>query len=365
MTHFNDSYLNHSPDSYPPSHASHSLSPHSLRRPRPFAITMGDPAGIGPEIIVKFAALPNRPLVPLVVIGDLGRLQHAATLTGTSLNFEAIPDLGENLEFSETAEYPPKLYVLQTGPALPLDLPFGRVDAQAGRAAFRYIERAIDLTKTDQIAAIITAPIHKKALAAADVPYPGHTEILAAYSGTHDFGMMLATNDLRVLLVSIHLSLADAVRAVTLEAELRTIRLAHAACQKFGIAQPRIAVAGLNPHAGEDGLFGREDLDIIAPAIRQAQAEGIAVTGPWPGDTVFMRARQGDFDVVVAQYHDQGLIPIKYLGLDQGVNITVGLPFIRTSVDHGTAFDIAGTGTASPTSLLCAVRQAMLLAKTS
>ena len=175
--------------------------------------------------------------------------------------------------------------------------------------------------------------------------------------------MMLMNEDLRVILATIHVSLREAIEQLTIEHELMIIRLAHHAMTQLGIAQPRIAVAGLNPHAGEHGLFGSEDEAIIKPAIQQAQAEGIEASGPWPGDTVFMHARQGRFDIVVAQYHDQGLIPVKYLGLDEGVNVTVGLPFVRTSVDHGTAFDIAGTGKASPASLRAAVEQAALLAR--
>jgi 4-hydroxythreonine-4-phosphate dehydrogenase len=197
----------------------------------------------------------------------------------------------------------------------------------------------------------------------ADIHYPGHTEILADFSGTKDFAMMLMNADLRVILVTIHVSLREAIEQVTLEGELRTIRLADQAMTHLGIEKPRIAVAGLNPHAGEHGLFGSEDATIIEPAIQQAQAEGIEVSGPWPGDTVFMNARKGQFDIVVAQYHDQGLIPVKYLGVDEGVNITVGLPFIRTSVDHGTAFDIAGTGKASHASLRVAVEQAAMLSR--
>src|SRR5688572_16427535 len=175
--------------------------------------------------------------------------------------------------------------------------------------------------------------------------------------------MMLMNNDLRVILVTIHVSLREAIEQLTIERELTIIRLAHQAMTQLGIAGPRIAVAGLNPHAGEHGLFGSEDEEIIQPAIQRAQAEGIEASGPWPGDTVFMHARQGRFDVVVAQYHDQGLIPVKYLGVDEGVNITVGLPFVRTSVDHGTAFDIAGTGKASHASLRVAVEQAAMLAQ--
>jgi 4-hydroxythreonine-4-phosphate dehydrogenase len=197
----------------------------------------------------------------------------------------------------------------------------------------------------------------------ANIHYPGHTEILADFSGTKDFAMMLMNDDLRVILVTIHLSLREAIEQVTIGAELRTIRLAYQAMTQLGIEKPRIAVAGLNPHAGEHGLFGSEDETIIKPAIQRAQTEGIDVSGPYPGDTVFMNARKGQFDIVVAQYHDQGLIPVKYLGVDEGVNITVGLPFVRTSVDHGTAFDIAGTGKASPASLRVAVEQAAMLSR--
>ena len=222
--------------------------------------------------------------------------------------------------------------------------------------------RAVDDALAGRISALVTAPINKDAWRAAGIDHPGHTEILAQRSGTRDFAMMLANEELRVLLVTIHLSLLDAIGAVTLEAETRAIRLADRAVRSFGIAKPRVAVAGLNPHAGENGLFGREDLDIIAPAIAAARVEGIDASGPWPGDTVFMRARRGAFDIVVAQYHDQGLIPVKYLGIDHGVNITVGLPFVRTSVDHGTAFDIAGLGVADHASLKAALAQAAAMA---
>ncbi|WP_233630839.1 4-hydroxythreonine-4-phosphate dehydrogenase PdxA [Delftia sp. S66] len=253
---------------------------------------------------------------------------------------------------------PATVFVLQTGGPLPEDLAWGRIDARAGAACHAYIQRGIDLALAGEVAGLVTAPIHKEALRAAGCPHPGHTEMLAERSGTRDFAMMLANDELRVLLVSIHVPLQQAIAAVTPDNELRAIRLAHRACRAFGIARPRVAVAGLNPHAGENGLFGDEDRSVIIPAIAAARAEGIDANGPWPGDTVFMRARRGEFDVVVAQYHDQGLIPVKYLGVEQGVNITVGLPFVRTSVDHGTAFDIAGTGRADHASLACALRQA-------
>lgn len=321
--------------------------------PRPVAITMGDPAGIGPEIIAKFAA--TRPPAPWIVVGDAGAMARASRLVGSTVPVHAIggPDGWREGD----------LNVLEAGERLPEDLSPGQLDARAGAAAYAYVQRAIDLALTGKVRAIVTAPIAKEAMAIAGVRYPGHTEILADRCGVTDFAMMLANDELRVLLVSIHVSLAEAIAAVTPEAEMRAIRLAHAACLAFGVERPRVAVAGLNPHAGENGMFGREDVDVIAPAIARAQAEGIDASGPWPGDTVFMRARRGEFDVVVAQYHDQGLIPVKYLGVEKGVNITVGLPFVRTSVDHGTAFDIAGSGKADPASLIHAFDQALAMTR--
>jgi 4-hydroxythreonine-4-phosphate dehydrogenase len=317
------------------------------------AITMGDPAGIGPEIIAKLAA--TRPPAPWIVVGDAGAMARAARLVGLSAPIHAIrsPE-----SWREGA-----LNVLEAGERIPEELRPGQVDARAGAAAYAYVERAIDLALAGKVRAIVTAPLAKEAMALAGVRYPGHTEILADRCGVTDFAMMLANDELRVLLVSIHVSLAGAIAAVTPEAELRAIRLAHAACLAFGVKHPRVAVAGLNPHAGEKGMFGQEDVDIIAPAVARARAEGLDASGPWPGDTVFMRARLGEFDVVVAQYHDQGLIPVKYLGVDKGVNITIGLPFVRTSVDHGTAFDIAGTGRADPSSLIHAFDQALAMTR--
>ena len=319
----------------------------------PIAVTMGDPAGIGPEIIVKLWAEGALPAA--FVIGDEVILRRAIDLVGAGLELRSISAP------AEIDSRPGRMDVL-TASRLPADLPFGRIDARAGAAAYAYVERAIDLAMAGEIGAIVTAPLNKAAMKAAGIDYPGHTEILAARSGTAEIAMMLANEELRVLLVSIHVSLGDAIRLVTREAELRAMRLAHRACRDFGIDRPRIAVAGLNPHAGENGLFGREDIEVIGPAIEAARREGIEASGPWAGDTIFMRARRGEFDVVVAQYHDQGLIPVKYLGIEQGVNITVGLPFIRTSVDHGTAFDIAGTGKADERSLLVALSQAAELA---
>ncbi|MBV9217925.1 MAG: 4-hydroxythreonine-4-phosphate dehydrogenase PdxA [Methylobacteriaceae bacterium] len=319
---------------------------------RPIGITMGDPAGIGPEIIAK--ALAQSASAPALVVGDVAIMQRAIRITGVDLTVHPIDRPGE-------ARFGPRTIEVVRASNLSPDLPFGQVLREAGLAAHHYVESAIDLALQDAIGAIVTAPISKEAWKVAGINYPGHTEILAEKTGAKDFAMMLANDDLRVLLVTIHVALAEAIRALTIETELRAIRLADAACRNFGVITPRVAVAGLNPHAGENGMFGREDLDIIAPAIALARQERIEASGPWPPDTVFMRARRGEFDVVVAQYHDQGLIPVKYLGLDRGVNITVGLPFVRTSVDHGTAFDIAGTGKADHASLRAAIDQAIAL----
>ena len=220
---------------------------------------------------------------------------------------------------------------------------------------------ATRLAREGALSGIVTAPIHKEALAAAGIGYPGHTEILADFGGADRVAMMLANEDIRTVLVTIHCSLREAIERADFDAQMAAIRLAYQGGRDLGISAPRVAVAGLNPHAGEGGLFGDEEICIIRPAVEAARAEGIDASGPWSGDTVFMQARQGRFDVVVAQYHDQGLIPVKYLGLDHGVNITLGLPFPRTSPDHGTAFDIAGTGAADESSLVTAIDYAIRL----
>ncbi|ALM86684.1 4-hydroxythreonine-4-phosphate dehydrogenase PdxA [Bordetella sp. N] len=338
---------------------------------------MGDAAGIGPEIVVKAYAEGLK--APAVVYGDAGTLRRAVELLGVNVRVDeyAGPDalakaaaaaMATASASASAAAAPaaaghtvPTIPVIACSPALPADLPAGEVSAAAGRAAYDYVCAAIDDAKAGRIRAIVTAPLNKESMNAGGADYPGHTEILAERSGTQDFAMMLANHELRVLLVTIHVALADVFAGITVAAELRAMRLADNACRQMGIAQPRVAVAGLNPHAGENGKFGREDLDIIAPAIAAARAEGIDASGPWPGDTVFMRARRGDFDIVVAQYHDQGLIPVKYLGVDEGVNVTVGLPFVRTSVDHGTAFDIAWRGVADHRSLVTAFDVALAM----
>ncbi|ARP90083.1 4-hydroxythreonine-4-phosphate dehydrogenase PdxA [Bordetella genomosp. 9] len=319
----------------------------------PVGITMGDAAGIGPEIVVQ--AYAKGLAAPAVVYGDAGALRRAADLLGARVTVREIAGPGEAPPAADT------IAVVACHPALPPDLAPGQINGLAGRAAYEYVCAAIDDAMAGRIRAIVTAPLNKASMHAGGIDYPGHTEILAERSGTSEFAMMLANRELRVLLVTIHVALADVFARITVESELRAIRLAHTACRQMGIARPRVAVAGLNPHAGENGKFGREEIDIIIPAIETARREGIDASGPWPGDTVFMRARRGDFDIVVAQYHDQGLIPVKYLGVEEGVNVTVGLPFVRTSVDHGTAFDIAWQGIADPSSLVAAFDLALAM----
>jgi 4-hydroxythreonine-4-phosphate dehydrogenase len=322
----------------------------------PVAISMGDAAGIGPEIVLKTLSNPQVMRdYPAFVIGDAGILIRDAARFDCHLKIRTI---------EKTSDYQPQIGVVDVLAVseLPNHLAYGQISAAAGSAAYHAIRTGIDLAMRGQISALCTAPIHKEALSAANVPFPGHTEMLAEFSGTADYGMLLVNPLLRTILVTVHCSIAQAVQRINIALELRIIRLAHRTLQQFGIDKPRIAVAGLNPHAGEGGLFGREDIDIIAPAIAQARAEGLDVTGPLPGDTVFMHARRGRYDIVVAQYHDQGLIPVKLLGVEDGVNITAGLPFVRTSPDHGTAFDIAGQGIADPASMLTALRTAHELA---
>src|ERR687889_965847 len=320
------------------------------------AVTMGDPAGIGPEIIARTFADPgfgdeNRAFV----VGDPAMLERAIRLLDAPLVVNEIS------EPEEAAFEPGAVDVLAVG-EVPNELPFGELDARAGDAAFRYVERATELASAGRVGAIATAPLNKEAMHLAGHKYPGHTEILAELTATKDYAMMLVTDDLKVIHVSTHVSLKEAIERVRPERELAVIRLAHESLKKLGVESPRVAVAGLNPHAGENGLFGTEDAERIAPAVAAAVEEGIGATGQHPPDTVMMRASTGAFDIVVVQYHDQGHIPIKLMGFDTGVNVTVGLPFFRTSVDHGTAFDIAGTGKADPASLRAALDLARRLA---
>ena len=315
---------------------------------QPILITMGDPVGIGPEVVAR--AFQRGAAEGCVVVGDLGAMRRTMALLNEPWPL-AVLDSPADLPTC-----PPRCLPLWQPEGLPVGLDklaWGRVDAQAGAAAAACIEAAVLAVQRGDAAGLVTAPLHKAALAAAGVPYPGHTEMLQALSGGVPVRMMLANEELRVVLVTIHLSLRQAIDAVTLDAVLGTLRIAHQSGDQL-----RIAVAGLNPHAGEEGLFGSEERDIIAPAIAVARTEGINASGPFAPDTVFMRARKGEFDLVVAMTHDHGLIPVKYLGVEQGVNVTLGLPFVRTSPDHGTAFDIAGRGIADPSSLEAAIRWA-------
>ena len=323
----------------------------------PIAITMGDPAGIGPEVIAKVFADVDFAF-PAVVYGDAGVMSRIVERLAIPATVRTVASPGE------TTREPGMVDVVSLSD-LGDDVALGCVDARAGAAAYGYIVAAIEAAQRGDVSAIATAPIHKESLKLAGVPYPGHTEMLADHTGTRDYAMMLFNNELRVIMVTVHVALSEAIKLLTVERELTIIRLADAATRRLGVVSPRVAVAGLNPHAGENGLFGSEDLDVIAPAVSKARAEGIDCSGPWPGDTVFMQAREGRFDIVVAQYHDQGLIPVKYLGIDEGVNVTVGLPFVRTSVDHGTAFDIAGLGRADHRSMRVAIEQAAALALAS
>lgn len=350
--------------------------------PIPLALTLGDACGIGPEIIAQLFREPVS--AGCMVVGDAAVMRRAAALTGGLLAVAVVERAADALQV------PPRCVPVLQVDGLPTDLldaAFGRVDARAGRAAAACIVRAVELAQCGEVAGIVTAPVHKEAFAAAGVGYPGHTEMLQALAAGGDakadadvaadpqaaaaapppVRMMLANDQLRTVLVTIHQSLRSAIDAVTYAAVLETIRIAHRSAARWGDARPRIAVAGLNPHAGEGGLFGREEIEIIGPAIEAARAEGIDACGPFAPDTVFMRARNapghpGEFDIVIAMTHDHGLIPVKYLGVEDGVNVTLGLPFVRTSPDHGTAFDIAGTGTADPSSLRAAVRMARQLA---
>lgn len=317
---------------------------------------MGDPAGVGPEICLKLLAhhdLDSRP----VIIGDVSELTRQSNRFGFGLNIEEID--------SPLSSKPEKgkVEVVQAGQLLK-QITMAQVNPDCGQIAFDSVKLAIELALAGEIDGVVTAPINKAAMSAAGIDFPGHTEILAHYTEAKQVAMMLANEQLRVVLASIHVSLLDAIKSCTIESQLYAIRLAQLGAKAFGIEQPRIAVAGLNPHAGESGLFGREEIDVIAPAIELAKTEGLNVSGPWPGDTVFMQAREGQFDIVVAQYHDQGLIPVKYLGIAEGVNVTLGLPFVRTSPDHGTAFDIAGQGKADEASMLYAYHQALRLLPT-
>lgn len=320
-------------------------------------ITMGDAAGVGPEIVMK--SLAHREvydtLRPLV-IGDRQRLVAAGRLTGSALAVRAIASPGE-------ARYQPGTVECIDLGLIPEDLPFGKLSPIAGDAAYRYVARAVELAGEGGLAAICTAPLNKEAMHAGGHKYPGHTELLAELTGTQEVSMLLMAPNLRVIHVTTHIGILDAVERINPGLVERTIARGRSVLVNAGVPDPRIAVCGINPHAGENGLFGRREEEAkVVPGVEACIARGWKVYGPLPADTLFFRAVRGDFDLVVAMYHDQGHGPVKVLGLEAGVNVTVGLPFVRTSVDHGTAFDIAGTGRADERSLLEALRQAVALA---
>lgn len=323
------------------------------------AITMGDAAGVGPEVIMKslghsVVQAMCRPLV----IGDAARLVAAGKIVESTLRVRSV-----NVEEIESAVFDSDTVNCVDLGLVPADLPWGKLSAVAGEAAYRYVEMAARLAMEGRVAAICTAPLNKEALQAAGHKFPGHTELLAYLTGTEEVSMMLTTPKLRVLHVTTHIGLVDAIEKIEPGLVERTIVRGQEALERIGIARPRIAVCGINPHAGENGLFGRgEEASKIVPAIEACRRRGWNVDGPLPADTVFFRAQRGDFDLVIAMYHDQGHGPVKVLGLESGVNITVGLPVIRTSVDHGTAFDIAGRGVADERSMVEAIREAVELA---
>ena len=337
---------------------------------RPIVLTPGDPCGIGPEIVARAWCLAPDLTQGCFVAGDVGLMRRAMALVQATPTFPVC----EIQTPEEALQVPPRcLPVLQVVPVAPV-LPWGQIDARAGQLAGEAVLWATRAALRREVAALVTAPLHKEALHAAGAPYdkyPGHTELLQAEAARHlgvsvaqmPVRMMLANDELRTVLVSIHLSLRDALEAVTLERVLETLRITDASLRVVLGRRPRIAVAGVNPHAGEGGLFGREEIDVLQPCLALARQEGLDVYGPYAPDTVFMRARQRAdghraFDVVIAMYHDQGLIPVKYLGVEQGVNVTLGLPLIRTSPDHGTAMDLAGQGVADASSLIQALRMA-------
>jgi 4-hydroxythreonine-4-phosphate dehydrogenase len=373
----------------------------------PIAITMGDPSGIGPEIIVKAFMQEPELTKNCFVVGSVGALQRAAGFLQVAIKIEAILEAEIGIEPAYHMLRVLQIEEQKEGVFEPVsepssDFEIGKISAKSGKAAADAVIWAARAALKGQISALVTAPLHKEALALAGVKFPGHTELLQAESAGFlgkaikdvPVRMMLANEELRTVLVSIHMSLRDAIEAVSYDNVIETIRITRdflhrtmggavadspQNVQPAGQQKPwqqnqrqRIAVAGLNPHAGEGGLFGREEIDIISPAIAAAQKEGIDVVGPFAPDTIFMRARDkningikqlGEFDAVIAMYHDQGLIPVKYLGVEQGVNVTLGLPLVRTSPDHGTAFDIAGLGIADASSLIAAIKMAKNLVK--
>jgi 4-hydroxythreonine-4-phosphate dehydrogenase len=319
-------------------------------------ITMGDPGGVGPEIIAKAFGTPGirKTCVP-IVIGDTLIMAKALRLLRNPRKLREITSPDE-------AEKSGRLiHIINVNTMIPQAIPQKKPTAAGGDACVSYIRKAIELAMHKQVDGMVTAPISKEALKMAGFAWPGHTEILAELTRTRSYAMMLIGGPLRVILVTIHTALKNVPEMITAKKILGVIRLAKKACDMLNIRNPKIAVAGLNPHAGEAGIFGEEEITQIVPAIRQANREGIPVSGPYPPDTIFHKAYQGEIDIVVCMYHDQGLIPLKMIAFDKGVNVTIGLPFVRTSPDHGTAYDIAWKGMANPSSMIEAIKLAVRL----
>ncbi|MEW6674913.1 MAG: 4-hydroxythreonine-4-phosphate dehydrogenase PdxA [Nitrospirota bacterium] len=318
------------------------------------AITMGDPGGVGPEIIVKALYCAEiRDCCNPIVIGDHIIMEEAINLLRLPVKLRII----KSPEESEPAIGSIELIDIGVIKRFEKCKP----TAEGGKAYVSYIKKAVELALDKKVDGIVTAPISKEALNMAGFKWPGHTEMLAELTDTKDYAMMLVGGHLRVILVTIHTSIRSVPAMITKKNVLKTIRLAEKACDMMSIKTPRIAVAGLNPHAGESGIFGDEEIKKIIPAVGEAKKEGIPVSGPYPPDTIFHKAYKGDFDIVICMYHDQGLIPLKMIAFDTGVNVTIGLPFIRTSPDHGTAYDIAWKGIANPSSMLEAIKLAARL----
>lgn len=320
------------------------------------AITMGDPAGIGPEIALKALISKELPSKCIVfIIGDAGVLNKANTSLALSAKVNVLSSIDEIKSGC--------VNVLDMKQVSINDFFMGKAQAICGSASYAYVIKGIELALKGDIDAIVTNPISKEALKMAGINYPGHTEILADKTGTRHFSMMFASENVHVVHVTTHVSLKTALTMISKDAVLTHTRLLHAALKNLGIQTPRIAVSGLNPHAGENGLFGDEEILHISPAVAQAKNEGIDALGPFPPDTVFMRAFKGEFDGIVSMLHDHGFVALKTRNFEGGVNITLGLPIIRTSVGHGTAFDIAGKGIASEKSLIAAIKAAKLMAE--
>jgi 4-hydroxythreonine-4-phosphate dehydrogenase len=311
---------------------------------QPLALTVGDPAGIGPEVVLRALASPDRPPVAVRVYGPVAALRERAARFG-------LPHLAPDVEAVDVP--------------LASEVVLGVVSAAAGRAAAESVLRAARDARRRKVRALVTAPLNKESLAAAGYAWPGHTEMLAEAAGVSNVAMMFVGGGLRVALLTIHLPLRAVADALTSAEVVRVVRLVHRELPRFRAAGRRVALCGVNPHAGEGGRFGDEEQRLFAPAVRQLREEGLDVQGPFPADSLFARAARGEFDAVVAAYHDQGLIPVKLLAFGRAVNVTLGLPFVRTSVDHGTGFDIVEKGIADPGSLVEAMRVAVDLAKES